>query len=156
MKTTSQSNWKVQAAFASAIFTLLAVGAICYRSLAVSSDSDRWVRHTHEVLENLEDLLFAMESVESSGRGFVLSDDDSYLEARSAGVLRVQQDQATLGSLTGDNSTQQRQLLVLAKLVGAKISRGDFVIGLRKTRGLAATVAVAQSGTGQRIMNDFQ
>ena len=42
---------------------LFVVGCVSYRGLVVSSESDRWVRHTHEVLENLQDLRAAMEAV---------------------------------------------------------------------------------------------
>ena len=67
--TTSPLDRKVQFAFGSAILALLAVGALSYRVMVVSSESDRWVRHTHEVLASLQDLRFALESVESSVRG---------------------------------------------------------------------------------------
>ncbi len=55
---------KVQLAFGSAIVSLLVVGAISYRGMAVSSESERLVLHTHEVLEGLHELRFAMETVE--------------------------------------------------------------------------------------------
>src|ERR1700681_3758686 len=64
IKTKPLFNRKVQLAFGSAFVTLLIVGAVSYRGMVVSSESDRWVRHTHEVLETLQDLLFAMESIE--------------------------------------------------------------------------------------------
>jgi CHASE3 domain sensor protein len=35
---------------------------------------------THEILENLQDLRFALESVESSVRGYVLTGKESYLD----------------------------------------------------------------------------
>ena len=74
----------MQLAFGSAILALLVVGAISYRAMVVSSESDRWVRHTHEVLENLQDLLSAMQSVESNARGFVLTGNESYLDSLTA------------------------------------------------------------------------
>jgi hypothetical protein len=44
----------VQLAFGAAILTLVAVGTLSYRSMVVSGESDRRVRHTHEVLESLQ------------------------------------------------------------------------------------------------------
>jgi CHASE3 domain sensor protein len=70
---------KSQLALGSAILTLLVVGAISYRGMVVSRESDRWIRHTHEVIENLQDLLLAMDGVESSESGFVLTGKESYL-----------------------------------------------------------------------------
>src|SRR6202171_4148950 len=103
MKTKSLLNRKAQFAFGSAIVTLLIVGAVSYRSMVVSSESGRWVRHTHEVLENLQDLLFAMESIESSCGGFVLTGKESYLESYRASLFSVEQHEATVRKLTVDN-----------------------------------------------------
>ena len=55
MKTKLMANWKVQLAFAAAFVTLFVVGALSYRTMVVSGESDRWVEHTQEVLENLEE-----------------------------------------------------------------------------------------------------
>src|SRR3954453_12670654 len=56
------ANWKVQLAFAAAFVTLFVVGALSYRTIVVSGESDRWVEHTQEVLENLKSLQFEMGS----------------------------------------------------------------------------------------------
>ncbi len=68
MKTKSPLSRKVQLAFGSAILALLVVGAVSYRVMADSSESDQWVRHSHEVLENLQDLLASLQRVESNVR----------------------------------------------------------------------------------------
>src|SRR6202022_4280242 len=60
---------KVQLAFASAILTLLIAGGMSYRAISLSNESDRWVRHTHEVLKNLHFLFSIMGSIDSRTRG---------------------------------------------------------------------------------------
>ena len=87
MKTKSLLNRKVQLAFGSAILALLVVGAMSYRGMVVSTESDRWVRHTHEVLENLQNLLSEMRNVESSYRGFVITGNEQFLNAYH-GILK--------------------------------------------------------------------
>jgi methyl-accepting chemotaxis protein len=89
-------------AFASAMLTLLVVGAISYREMVVSRDSARWVSHTHEVLESIHDLVFAVESIGSNSRGFALTGKESYLESYRTGVAKVAQDQAAIRHLTLD------------------------------------------------------
>src|SRR5271155_3741916 len=100
MKTKFLLGRNVQLAFGSAILTLLVVGAISYRGMVVSSESDRWVRHTHEVLENLQNLISAMLSVESSARAFVLTGSESYLESYRAGILHSEQEETIIHNLT--------------------------------------------------------
>src|ERR1700675_3444923 len=148
MKTKSLFNRKVQVAFGSAILALLVVGAMSFRGIAVSTESDRWVRHTHEVLESLQDLLFEMEKIESSDRGFVLTGNGSYLDSYRATKLNAEQDEANLRSLTMDNPRQLIKLLTLEKLFARKIQFVEMVISLRRSRDLAAAAGAIQGGEG--------
>src|SRR5580704_2243706 len=99
MKTKSLLNLKVQVELAFAIFALLVVGAVSYRFMVASTESNRWVRHTHEVLEELQNLLVAMQSIESSYRGFAWTGKESYLESYRASVVSVEQGEATVRNL---------------------------------------------------------
>ena len=156
MKTKSRLNRKVQLAFGSAILALLVVGTISYHTLARSGESDRWVRHTHEVLANLQDLLFAMESVESSCRGFALTGEESYLDTYRASLLRAERDQTTIRSLTVDNAEQRRRLPALDALAAQELRRAEMLTSLRRTQGLEAAAEAVQGGAGQQIMDEFQ
>jgi PAS domain S-box-containing protein len=156
MKTKSPVNRKVQLAFGSAILALLMVGAISYRGMVISNESDRWVRHTHEVLESLQNLLFAIQGVESSYRGFALTGNDFYIESYRASILGTEQDETTVRNLTADNPEQQRQLPALKRLAAQKIQFGEKVISLRRTIGLEAAADAIRSGAGQRIMEEFR
>src|SRR5580692_3467421 len=103
-----------------------------------STESNRWVRHTHEVLENLQNLVSDMTSIESSARGFVLTADESYVESYAASRVSAELDEAAVRSLTVDNPQQQRELPALEALMARKIQLGDMVINLRRSRGLEA------------------
>jgi PAS domain S-box-containing protein len=156
MKSTPRLNRSVQFAFGSAILTLLVVGAVSYRGIVASSESDRWVQHTHEVLESLADLRNATRSIESSSRGFVLTGRESYLESYRASITREEQDQLTVRGLTVDNPAQQRQLSILARLAAERIQFSEMVIGLRRSQGLEAAADAIRTGPGQRIMDELQ
>jgi PAS domain S-box-containing protein len=147
---------KVQLAFGSAIVTLLIVGAVSYRAMVVSGDSYRWARHSHEVLENLQDLLFAMESVESSCDGFVLTGKESYLESYRTSLLSVEQHEAIVRKLTVDNPEQQRQLPALENLAAQRIQSAETVVSLRRAQGFEAAANAIQSVRDQRIMDEFR
>jgi diguanylate cyclase (GGDEF)-like protein/PAS domain S-box-containing protein len=132
---------------------LLVVGAISYRGMVVSSESDRWVGHSHQVLESIQDLVFAVESIESNSRGFALTGKESYLESYRAGLLKIAQDQASIRSLTLDNPEQQRQIPVLENLTAQKIQRAELIIRRRQSRG--QQVDTTRSGSGQGTMDEF-
>jgi diguanylate cyclase (GGDEF)-like protein/PAS domain S-box-containing protein len=149
-------NRKVELVFGSAVVTLLLAGGISYRAIAVSSESDRWVRHTHEVLETLEDLLSTMRSIESSDRGFALTGNESYLESYDMNVVRLRQEELTLRKLTADNLEQQRHQQAIEDLAIRKLQFSEQVIGLRRTSGLEPAANAIRSGSGEGIMSEFQ
>jgi PAS domain S-box-containing protein len=156
MKTKSLLSLKTQLAFGSAILTLLVVGAISYRGMAVSGESDRWVRHTHEVLEKLQDMLSARQSIVSSYRAFLLTGKDSYLDSYRASKMSAESAEAAVHTLTSDNPAQQRQFPALDDLAAKQIERAEMVIGLRSTRGMEAAAEVIQNGEGQRVLDEYQ
>ncbi len=156
MKTNSPLSRKTQLAFGSAILTLLIVGAISYRGMAVSGESEWWVRHTHEVLEKLQDMLSARQGVVSSYRGFLLTGKEPYLDSYHAAILNAENDEAAVRNLTSDNPAQQRQFPQLDELAARQIQRGEMVIDLRRTKGMEAAAEVIQNSEGQRILDEYQ
>ena len=103
-------NRKAQLAFAAAILTMLAAGTISYRGLMVSGQGYQWVRHTHDVLENLQKLLSAMLNVESGSRGMVVAGQESFLESDRANIARAERHERTVRKVKVDNPPQQHQL----------------------------------------------
>jgi PAS domain S-box-containing protein len=146
----------VAVAFGFAILALLAVGAVSYRGVLVSAESDRWVRHTHEVLENTQNLDSAVQSLESGYRGFVLTGSASYLDAYRTNILTAQHDVAMIRDLTVDNPEQQRRIPVLERLMARMIRYAGTVVALRQSSGLEAAAETLRGGEGQHIMDEFQ
>jgi len=156
MTTKSLPTWTVRLGFGSAFAVLLVVAALSYRATVVSAESERWVRHTHEVLAQLQDFSIAMETVSSSIRGFVLTGKESYLESYRAAVSGIEQHAATVRSLTVDNPEQERRLSALEALASERYEQAETAINLRRAQGLEAAADVVQTGPGQRITNEFQ
>ena len=147
---------KIQLTFGVAIAMLLAVGTISYRGMAVSDESDRWVRHTHEVIENLQDLNAAMETAESSYRGFVITGDENSLQPYLPAIARSEQAQANIRDLTADNSVQHLRIRNLMNLADRRVQYAENVISLRRTKGRDAAADFVRAGGGQQIIDQFQ
>jgi PAS domain S-box-containing protein len=148
-------NWKIRLAFGAAILALLVVGAISYRTMAVSLDSERWVRHTHEVLENLRDLLIASESIESSYRGFVLTGDRAHFASYRADILSLERHETAIRNLTVDNPAQQRRISDVERLAAQEIQFVERVIALREGQGFEAAADAIRTGQDQRVRGEF-
>lgn len=156
MKSNPRLDRTVQLAFGSAILALLIVGAISYRSMVASRASDGWVSHSHEVLTNLENLLFAMESAEANCREFLLTGSELYLDSYRANQLGIERYRLKIGNLTADNSTQQVRLLQVARLAGEQIQFLETVIHLRQSQGLEAAADAIKGGPDERLSQEFQ
>src|SRR5580658_6685442 len=115
------TNRMVQVAFGSAFAILLVVGGLSYRSIVITSGNNYWVQHTHEVLENLDEVQFAMETITSSVRGFLLVKDESYLDRYRAARLSLEQHMAAIRDLTVDNPLQQRRISDLERLAARRL-----------------------------------
>jgi PAS domain S-box-containing protein len=154
--TKSILNRRVQLAFACAVLTLAAVGALSYHGMAVSANSDRWVRHTDAVLESLERLLSTARNVDSSYRGFALTGEESYADAYHASVANVQLQIAVVRDLTVDNPVQQKQIPILESISAQSSQYADTIISLRRTKGLqAAADYLRNAQASQQYMNQL-
>src|ERR1700732_4363704 len=147
---------KMQVGFGSAIAILLVVGMVSYGSILASGASDRQVGHTHEILENLQSLVHAMEDVETGYRTFVLMGDERFLETYRSGVLRAAQVEKTIRTLTADNPNEERRLATLASLTEQIIQIGDALIRLRQTKGEEVAIEQIRGGQGIRAMEEIR
>jgi len=133
VKSKSLMDRKVQLAFASAFLCLVVVTIVSFRGMAVSDASEAMLRHTHRVLETLQDLLLAADEVDSSSREYGMAGQASALQSYSAGEKSVGQDLKILRELTADNPTQQLRLAGLEWLVSQKLLRAESIIRLQAT-----------------------
>src|ERR1700681_3672473 len=156
MKSSFVWHRKAQLGFGAAILTLLGSGVISYRALVVSNQSQRWVRHTDQVLEELQQLLSASQNIESSSRGFALTGDKSYIESFKRNTVREARAEGSIKELTADNPVQQRRIPVLKNLLAQKIRFSENVIDLRRAKGMEAAAAGVGHGLGQQIMDEIQ
>ena len=156
MKTESLFKRKVQLAFGFAMLTLLLMGALSYRWMVLSDESNLWVLHTHEVLTNIQSLRLAMESLRSSSREFALTGKESDLDPFHANVIGVKQDQDNIRNLTADNPIQQNRLAALADLVAENIENCEAIIRLRRAQGLTVAETASLTGRSQKEADDFE
>jgi PAS domain S-box-containing protein len=141
MSTAPLSNRTVQLAFGSAIAILLLMGTLSYRSTIASDESDGWVRHTHEVLADLQNLSLGMAEVSASIRRFVITGEDSDLEPYRTARSEVERLVPALRYATRDNPEQQRRLPILEKLATQRMERADLAVSLRRNQGIEGATA---------------
>ena len=95
---------KVLAAFGSATLILLAAGAFSYHTMVVSRDSERWVQHTQQVLQQLHELVSSVSIIESSSRGYILTGEEVYLQSYLTSIASAKRHEAAVRNLSADNT----------------------------------------------------
>ncbi|MGO9598242.1 MAG: PAS domain S-box protein [Isosphaeraceae bacterium] len=147
---------KLGAGFALGMVIIVAIAIQTQVLMQQLSEANRWVVHTHQVLEGLERFVSLLKDAESGQRGFLLTGDGRYLEPYTAASGQIPRELDTLFSLTGDNPAQQESLQRARKLADAKLAELDETIQLRRKSGPEAALQVVRSDRGKLIMDDFQ
>jgi CHASE3 domain sensor protein len=121
MKAGFSQKRNVLLAFGAVFAAILIAGAISYRGMVVSNAGDRWVAHTHELIETLGHLNFKISEIESTSHAFAMTGNEADLAAFPAYLSVAAQDQAMLRTLTVDNAERQRRLPELEQLISGTI-----------------------------------
>ncbi len=113
---------KLTAAFGTALVLLGCVGLLSYRKVLQEDANQKWVEHTHLVLEKLDSVLVDLVDQETGQRGYTITNDDSFLQPYYGGLSRFRHNLAELRDLTSDNLKQQAALGRLEPLVSARLA----------------------------------
>ena len=121
-----------------AVFVLL----ICYLLNAMS-----WVEHSERVIGDANDLAKLSVDRETGLRGFLLSEDESFLAPYTFGRTQFQDEITSLEGLVSDNPPQVERLKRIQALQTQWDSIADEMIRLRREGG--DYVSVVKSGRGK-------
>jgi signal transduction histidine kinase/DNA-binding response OmpR family regulator len=117
--------------FAVPLAALLALGVLSLHNLDEMRNQEAAVAHSGEVMTELGALTSAVSGIESSGRGYFISGDNTI-----KADLAVQHEQAAtslrkLQTLTADNPSQQTRLDQLARAIANRSEFSQEMIALR-------------------------
>ncbi len=136
-RTTSRSVGKGTAlAFLLVVAVLLASGWLSYRNLNQLSINEGWVVHTHEVLDNFQDILTTLAVAESSQRSYLITGESLYLAPYREAAASVESRIARTRELTPDNPLQQQRLTKLQPMVTARLASLQTGIATRDAEGV--------------------
>ncbi|HEY4590095.1 MAG TPA: CHASE3 domain-containing protein, partial [Thermoanaerobaculia bacterium] len=153
MKMLVPHRGRLFAAFGLVLAFALADAVVSYRMTLRLIENERWVTHTHEVLNELEGTLSALKDAETGERGYIITGDESYLAPYKTGIVEVQEHLGSLRSLTADNARQQRRIAALAPLIAHRLEQLKKGLDSFRTAGPEAARASILTGDGQRTMD---
>ena len=116
-----------------------------------------WVNHTHEVIHHSERFLSSLKDIETGQRGYLLTNDTSYLQPYYTGLSASEAYFKKLKELTKDNPQQQERLALINEKIEVKLAELFQTIELVKNNGdNNEAIAVVKDNKGKQYMESLR
>jgi signal transduction histidine kinase/ActR/RegA family two-component response regulator len=142
--------------FFCALLAILAIGFVSYTELSVLTNSSARVQRSYDVLQTLHDLNTSLTDTETNQRGFLLTQDTTYLDQYDAAIAQIGLALTELRRLSGTEPSTGEAIGHLAQLAGDKLDEMQQAIHLIQKGEHLGAPAEFTNGTGRQIMEDFR
>ncbi len=146
---------KILAGFVACTIILIAVGVFSFKNSQKFIDTNQWVSHTHEVLYEFESIAASTIDIQSGVRGFVITNNEDFLEPYYNGKKRIFEQLDKVTNLSSDNLVQEKNIENLRKNVELIIKAREEAIEIRKKDSKKAIDFIA-SGKGKDIQEQIR
>lgn len=125
------------------------LGFAFYKSNQKLQESKAWVKHSEQVIAQASNILMLSIDIETSSRGFVISNDSIYIEPLNTAKKIIFTNIEQLKQITLDDSTLQRHIDSLSFFIHKRLEFSLRTIELRSNQGLASAIAYTSSKEGK-------
>jgi signal transduction histidine kinase len=139
------------------------LGFAVYKSNQKLHNSEQWVMHTEKVIAQSTNILALTIDIETSSRGFVISNDSTFLEPLNTAEKTVFVCISQFKQLTNDNRKYQPRIDSLNLYMHKRLSFSHQVVEIRSKQGLAAAIVFSSTKLGKhytdrirQIITDIQ
>jgi len=153
---------KLTAALGVALVILL-VGVASLYALRQSSNAAAAVQHSELVRVQLEHALTTIVNAETGQRGYLLTQNTTYLVPYSSARTDMEHEIASIRALTADNPVQQRRIDSLALIADAKLVTMNETVVLTQAGHRDSALKIIMTGRGanlttqaRRLINDME
>jgi len=116
----------------------------------------RWVNHTHNVIFKSEILLRSITDLETGQRGYLLTQDETYLKPYIKALSGVEKSFKDLQTLTLDNHIQQKRLSSVEKFMKLKLSELKATINFNKSGQFNKALDLIKKDQGKYYMDKIR
>ena len=147
---------KLVAGLLAASGALIVVAALSYLSLVQNASDRRWVIHTYQVLEVLDQLQTSIIEAETTERGYILTGEVPFLQAHNSADGQARHEIEELRSLTADNALQQHTLDQLVPPIQKRLTELRDRIDIRTWAGLQAGASSVKAGSEEHLLDQIR
>src|SRR5450830_1403075 len=150
----TQKDMLISAGIVLAFLLLIFISFITYTRTNQFLLSSRWVDHTYTVLSQINLLLSELKDAETSQRGFLLTNDEKFLEPYNKAVANLPSAIQRLKSLTKDNFDQQDDIALFEELANRKLLFLEQAINMQRQHAWKGNDDILRTLQGGKITMD--
>ncbi len=139
-------------AFLASIVLLSVIGVVSYRAVQTLIANNELVKHTQDVLEDLQEVRTIVIQVETDARGYLLRGDDVYLNAYQNDLIQIPLKIKAVREKTRENHSHQQKFDVLEKAVQVRLELLKEYVDKRQVLGVTV-IPPGQGPEGKRRMD---
>ncbi len=147
---------RIAGGFGLASAILVLIGMVSYNNTQVLINNNNQVRNTQEKINSLKELLSLMNDAETGQRGYILTEEEVYLEPYKKALLNINLEIQEFKNLAAGNRYQNKQVATLEPLIAAKVAELRQTIDLRQNQGFDAALRVIQTNQGKNLMDNIR
>ncbi|MGY6277059.1 CHASE3 domain-containing protein [Methylomonas sp. MgM2] len=149
-------NKIIRLGFSGILALLIINGTASFVTTNELAQSMFWVSHTYEVRGQLEKLLRHLVDAETGYRGYLYTDNETFLQPYQNVQHAVHDDLSNIRELIKDNPAQVDRLRTIADLVTQKLNIMAQTVSLQKTGSKQEALQIVSSGKGKEIMDNIR
>jgi signal transduction histidine kinase len=135
-------------------FAVLALaGFVAVRAESQRRAAGAWLRHTIQVQSDLYQLYGLLQAAESGQRGFIITQDERYLDASSEATRKLPVVVDRLSERVRDNPKQLEIVAEMRPLLGERVEIIDEAIADMRALRVDKAVQLVKSGRGKALMD---
>ncbi|KAF0211160.1 MAG: Multi-sensor hybrid histidine kinase [Methylocystaceae bacterium] len=135
-------------------FAVLALaGFVAVRAESQRRAAGAWLRHTIQVQSDLYQLFGLLQAAESGQRGFIITQDERYLDASSEATRKLPAVVDRLSERVRDNPKQLEIVAEMRPLLGERVEIIDEAIADMRALRVDKAVQLVKSGRGKALMD---
>jgi signal transduction histidine kinase/CHASE3 domain sensor protein len=129
---------------------------LALRSIEQLNQSQKWVAHTWQVLNEIDLLTGSLKDAESGSRGYLITSDEEYLAPYKKAKQDLPNQLAQLQELTSDNPSQQKRAEELRSIIQERMAILEQGIQMHREQSADAAKMLVPGGSGQAVMNEIR
>jgi signal transduction histidine kinase len=126
------------------------------RALTTLDQSQFWVEHTYQVINQVEHIMGSAKDAETGARGFLITNDQAYLAPYLTGTQDLPLELEAFRKLTTDNPNQLRELAEMHAVIAERLALLQQGLQLRRSGENESLHALVVSGTGKAQMDHLR